>query len=82
MDEFDKLRQSASGAHEKGYIWNCFLHPRRGDGVLFTEAADGSLRPHLNGYAIIPIEEFNRLARAVGEHTCDDLENEALEFRT
>ena len=46
------------------YVTNCYVKRRETDPspYLFFQTPDGeSLRPHLNGYAIIPIEEYREL---------------------
>lgn len=53
---------------EKGYVTNCLIMPKRNsngelvnEGVLFGRSSPGYVTAHLDGYAIIPIEEYNRL---------------------
>jgi hypothetical protein len=43
---------------EKGYVNNCFLVGREDGSPLFV-GIDGSITPHLDGYAIVPIEKLN-----------------------
>jgi hypothetical protein len=56
---------------DDGYLWNCYLKPRDGDPPMFE--FEGILRSdkhemvvktctiRLDGYAIIPIEEYRAL---------------------
>ena len=45
--------------YESGYVRNCHISAREGD-TLFS-LFEGNFRPYLDGYAIIPIEEYERL---------------------
>ena len=45
-----------------GYLHNCHLVPK-GDDKMFYLADDGSLRPTLDGYAIIPMEVYEQLKK-------------------
>lgn len=45
-----------------GRVTNCFLWGRKSDpGPLFYERPDGAIIANLDGYAIIPKEEYERL---------------------
>lgn len=47
---------------EDGYLINCHLVCREDRAVtLFEQRANGILTAHLDGYAIIPIEEYEEL---------------------
>ena len=47
----------------KSYLTNCVLKARRGDDYMFSQR-DGNVFTHLDGYAIIPVEEYNSLVGA------------------
>ena len=48
-----------------GYVWNCYTKSREGDGPLFV-AHDDTVTARLDGYAIVPREEYDAaLARVV-----------------
>ena len=49
---------------KKSYIRNCIIVERDGDGTLF-DITNGKI--YLDGYAIIPIEEYNALKVKVDE---------------
>lgn len=51
----------------KGYVHNCFLQPRDWKQPMFVSRDGGPIVATLDGYAIIPVEEYNRLAVAAGE---------------
>ena len=57
------LRQPKS--YDGGWLRNCQIMPRDGEDVLFSTNGDG-IRPYLDGYAIIPVEEYNRLKALSG----------------
>jgi hypothetical protein len=42
----------------KSSITNCYIAFREGDGTLIDVRADGLATVNLNGYAIIPLEEY------------------------
>lgn len=46
-----------------GYVKNCLIKPKSGD-ILFIETKD-SVVPCLNGYAIVPLEEYNDLLKDI-----------------
>lgn len=47
---------------EKGFVINCLINPREEDCPLFHDPNnDGTLVAKLDGYAIIPIEEYEEL---------------------
>jgi len=46
-----------------GYIRNCYLGARDGE-AIFHGREDGITVPTLNGYAIIPMEEYVRLLKS------------------
>jgi len=43
------------------YVKNCHLSVRPGDPTMFDQQRDGTVTARLDGYAVIPMEEFNRL---------------------
>jgi len=45
----------------ESYVKNCLLHPRPGELYLFHVEQDGLTLAHLDAYAIIPLEEFERI---------------------
>lgn len=47
------------------YIKNCYIKPKQHD-TLFEQFFDNSIRVTLDGYAIIPIEEYERLLKEAG----------------
>src|SRR5947208_1538282 len=75
-----KIRTIVSlGSEEwpESYVKNCLVRQRGGDDVTFfhTDTQDGHVLAMLNGYAIIPIEEYfglinepvpERIAQALG----------------
>ena len=54
---------------ETGYIINCLIKRKEGDDseVLFRQHGEGQLKDvvicYLDGYAVIPIEEYKELTR-------------------
>ena len=53
-----------AGVKENGmaYVTNCTIKPREGDPILFEIEGD-VINPKLDGYAIIPVEEYNDLIK-------------------
>ena len=49
----------------ESYVRNCQVYSRPKDGKLFSEQADGDVIVRLDGYAIIPVEEFEKLKLGV-----------------
>ena len=47
-----------------GYITNCFLVAREDGPLLFDVTGDGYVKPQLDYYAIVPLEEY---AKFVGD---------------
>ena len=45
----------------KGYIKNCFIMGNGSDNPIFGQRHDGSVIPLLDGFAIIPMKEYERL---------------------
>ena len=47
------------------YVVNCFIKPRykynKNATALFSRDGDKTIRAHLNGYAIVPVEEYLEL---------------------
>jgi len=41
------------------YLKNCYVQVRHGDGPLFIVNRN-AVTAHLNGYAVIPIEQYDR----------------------
>jgi hypothetical protein len=48
---------------KKSYVKNCFLWVRDGD-FIFETTQDGEILPRLDRYAIIPIEEYEKLIQS------------------
>lgn len=46
---------------QDGYLINCQVHAKEGDGHLFNKRVNGLITAHLDGYAIIPIDEYEKL---------------------
>ena len=46
----------------KSYVINCLLSPKNGDTIFSIEGDD--IFPHLDGYAIIPMQEYERLIQS------------------
>lgn len=44
----------------RGFVQNCLIIPRPGDGALFVDV-DDTVSAHLDGYAIVPIEVYESL---------------------
>lgn len=44
----------------QGFISNCIIIPRDGE-TLFVQSRDGIITPRLDGYVILPIEEYKQL---------------------
>ncbi len=59
----NKLVKAAIDAYKKHgyYITNCYLSRRECDEILF-DCGDLSVNPKLNGYAIIPLDEYIELS--------------------
>lgn len=49
-----------------GHVRNCVLIGRPGDVALFREHKDGLVDASLDGYAVVPIEEWHALNGATG----------------
>lgn len=49
----------------EGYIRNCVIRPRENHAGFLLNSETGEAR--LDGYAIIPVEEYERLKSAAGE---------------
>ena len=50
------------------YVKNCILHPRKDEAdCMFKQLESGIYAARLDGYAIIPVEEYNRLKTVAGE---------------
>lgn len=49
--------------HEGGYLHNCYLMPKAGETGMFrvSPSPEHYLTAHLDGYAVIPLEEYERL---------------------
>ncbi len=45
---------------EKGYINNCYIACRVGSPTLFSDNGDGTVTPRLDGYAVVPLEEYEK----------------------
>lgn len=45
---------------ETGYVLNCTITSKNGE-RLFKQHDNDTVTAHLDGYAIIPIEEYNKL---------------------
>lgn len=52
----------------KSFVRNCFLKGRPGEMPIFdTATIPGQVIARLDGYAIIPMEEWRQLKQAAGE---------------
>lgn len=60
------------------YVTNCYFVPRAGDAPLFLEAEGLGVFARLNRYAVIPIEEYRRLARRARHPISDAVKALAL----
>ena len=50
------------GEQQKSYLKNCFVMATKDqEGEMFTIHEDGAIIARLDGYAIIPIEQYRRL---------------------
>lgn len=58
------LEEHTALTPDETYVRRCSIHPRDADPVLFTESAEHGIQCTLDGYAIIPIEEYEQLKRA------------------
>jgi len=58
MKEIRKYEKCSDGS----YLHNCYISPREEDKekALFSQGRE-SITAHLNGYAVIPMEEYARL---------------------
>lgn len=52
-------------AEEKGYVRNCLVVAKEGDKKLFGVKPDGTYIAFLDGYAIIPMEEYEKLTNSL-----------------
>lgn len=55
---------------EQTYVRNCLIHPRRdgaGAEAMFTLSAEHGVQCQLDGYAIVPRDEYERLKQLAGE---------------
>ena len=59
-----------------GYLKNCYLQSREGDAVLFR-TGHRTIIAHLDGYAIIPMEQYDRFVLIAEEW----LESKGSTFR-
>ena len=46
--------------YENGYVKNCIINAKEGE-TAFSIDTKGKITPYLDGYAIIPVEEYERL---------------------
>jgi len=53
------------------YLHNCYVKLRNSDGVTLFDNTNGSVKASLNGYAVIPIEDYFDLVQGV---SCQKLE--------
>lgn len=44
---------------EKGFLKNCYISPRVGDAPMFHGREDGTIVAALEGYVIVPIEQYD-----------------------
>jgi len=66
QDEEDIKRPKALDKFEKfvgGCVYNCLLKPKDGDdeSTMFVVNDDGTIKPQLIGYAIVPVEKYKSL---------------------
>ncbi len=47
----------------ESYVKNCFLFPRQNESHLFTVIPERGTFAHLDGYAIIPLEEYEKITQ-------------------
>jgi len=50
--------------NDKGFVTNCYLQSREGE-TIFHILEDGTPIAHLDRYAIIPIEEYDKLLKDI-----------------
>jgi hypothetical protein len=58
-----------SKQEKESWIMNCIFVPRESDYQnypMLDVQKDGSMFVHLDGYAIIPVEEYHKLKKAAG----------------
>jgi len=62
-EKYEKLEDGS-------YLHNCFLVRRNNDpsNILFYQDGDNGVTARLNGYAIIPLEEYFELKDELGEN--------------
>lgn len=49
---------------EDGYVINCYIEPKEGEGPLFDDMpGKDQITARLDGYAIIPMEDYERLKK-------------------
>jgi len=46
---------------KENFVTNCLIHKRDDDDGLFELKAGGTIGVYLDGYAIIPMEVYNKL---------------------
>jgi len=62
----------------KSYVTNCIINkPREGGNPLFEWDKNGVLTTRLNGYAIMPVEEYCKLT---GETPTEEMKAKIEEF--
>jgi hypothetical protein len=59
---------------EKPYVKNCFLYRRESDATscLFYGKDEDEIKPYLDGYAIIPIEDYKAMKAELAEYESKD----------
>ena len=64
--ESSAVVNGVSGA-ESSYVKNCYIEPRQGmKDFVFSQDTKGRILAHLDGYAIIPIEEYKGAKTPLG----------------
>jgi hypothetical protein len=56
-----EVPQELKDNKNKSYIYNCFVSPKEGETELLLQIFEDTAIVRLNGYAIIPMEEYNKL---------------------
>lgn len=67
MEQDYKARAEAPPSEPKGYLRNCLISARIDGPNIFEIDLEGNVYACLDGYAILPMEEYVRLKEAAGE---------------
>jgi hypothetical protein len=66
----NKLREQVEKDLKHGWAHNCLLSMREGEQLFHQDSV--SIRPTLDGYAIIPIEQYEAMKNAIDNLRGDD----------